>query len=228
MALVNGSGTSGTVNVSAPAATYRSHRREELLDVLALGVLAGGGAPSLYMRTISAGLAYGNGISQGNSLGEASYGASKCPDPAQTLRFVDDIASSFRLDDPFLLEYSLSNAFAEYRAGEDLASRGDSLADDLEAGEPPAAVRAFKTALLKLARDPGTLAATRARLLPALGRILVGLPGGSVSASPRAAAFFIGPEELIARYETLVRESGGARRRHPPLPARFMAVARAV
>jgi hypothetical protein len=212
VALVNDSGKTGTVNVSAPAATYRSHGREELLDVLALGVLAGGGAPSLYMRTISAGLAYSNGIGQGNSLGEVSYGASKCPDPAQTLRFVDDVASAFKMDDPFFLEYSLSNAFTEYRANEDFSARGDALADDLEAGEPPETVRAFKAALLRLARAPGALAATRARLLPALGRILVGLPGGKISASPQASAFFIGPEEMIGRYEAFVRERGDAAR----------------
>jgi hypothetical protein len=210
VALVNDSGKTGTVNVTAPAATYRSHGREELLDVLALDVLAGGGAPSLYMRTISAGLAYSNGIGQGNSVGEVSYGASKCPSPAQTLRFVDDAVSSFKLDDPFLLEYALSNAFADYRAGEDFSARGDSLADDLEAGESPETVRAFKTALLRLAREPGTLAATRAALVPALRRLLIGLPGGKISASPRAAAFFIGPEDLIRPYEAFVRERGDA------------------
>jgi hypothetical protein len=212
VALVDPDGKAGTVNVTAPAPSYRSAARGELLDTLALGVLAGGGAPSLYLRTIAAGLAYGNGIGLGNSLGEVSYGATKCPDPAQTLRFVDDIAAGFKVDDPFLLEYSLSNAFGEYRAAQDFTARGDALADDLEQGEPPATVRAFKAALVKLARDPGAVAAVRARLPAALGRVLVGLPGGRLSADPRAAAFFIGPEELIARWEAFVRERGDAAR----------------
>jgi hypothetical protein len=41
---------------------------------------------------------------------------------------------------------------------------------------------------------------------------MVGLPGGKVSASPEAAAFFIGPEDLIKRYEDFVRERGEAQR----------------
>ena len=212
VALVNDSGKTGTVSVSAPAANYRAVRREDFLDTLALGVLAGGGAHSLYMRTWNVGLAYGNGIAQGNGVGEVSYYADKCPDPTQTLRFVDGVASSFEMNDPFLLEYSLADAFGDYRAAQDFSARGSSFADDLEYGDRPETVLAFKTELLRLARAPGTLAATRARLQPALGRVLVGLPGGKIAASPESAAFFVGPENLILRYETFVRERGEAER----------------
>ncbi len=212
VALVNDSGKTGAISVSAPGSDYRARRREDLLDALALGVLAGGGGHSLYMRTWSAGLAYGNGISQSFSTGKALYYADKCPDPVQTLRFVDDIASSFDLDNPSLLEYSLADAFDGYRASQDISTRGTALADDLEVGDRPEVVHAFKTALLRLAREPGTLAAVRARFHQALGRVLVGLPGGRVSSSPAAAAFFVGPETLIGRYETFVRERGEATR----------------
>ena len=210
VALVNESGKTGAISVSAAAAGYRARGRGELLDTLALGVLAGGGAHTLFMRTWNAGLAYSNGISQDAALGQVSYYADKCPDPVQTLRFADGVASSFELDDPFLLDYSLANAFGDYRASRDFSSRGEALADDLEAGDRPEAVRAFKTELLRLAREPGALAEVRARLRPALGRVLVGLPGGRVSASPETTAFFVGPEELVRRYEAFVRERGEA------------------
>ncbi len=212
VALVNESAKTGSINVTAPSPKYRSLRREELLDVLALGVLSGGGGHSLYMRTWSAGLAYANGLSQGASVGRVQYYADKCPDPAQTLRFAADTAAAFRLDDPFFLEYSLADAFNEYRAAQDFSSRGAALADDLRDGNRPEVVRAYKTALLRLAREPGTLEEVRKRLQPALGRILIGLPGGRVASSPIAAAFFIGPEELIKRYEDFVRERGEAER----------------
>ncbi len=212
VALVNESGKTGSIVVSAPAPNYRSLGQNDLLDALALGVLAGGGGHSLYMKTWSAGLAYGNGLAQGASVGRATYYADKCPDPAQTLRFVADTAASFKLDDPSLLEYSLADAFNEYRAGQDFSSRGSALADDLQAGNRPEVVRAFKSSLLKIARAPGTLAAVNARFQPALGRVLIGLPGGKVSASPAASAVFIGPESLIARYEAFVRERGEASR----------------
>ena len=210
VALVEESGKTGAISVSAPAANYRTHRREDLLDALAQGVLAGGGAHTLFMRTWNAGLAYSSGITPDSSLGQVSYYADKCPDPAQTLRFVDDTVSSFALDDPFLLEYSLANAFGDYRAGKDFSTRGESLADDLETGDRPETVRAFKIELLRLAREPDALATVRARLHPALGRVLVGLPGSRVSDSSQATAFFVGPEELIRRYETFVRERGEA------------------
>ena len=212
VALVNESGKTGTISVTARSPTYRSLGRDDLLDQLALGVLSGGGGHSLYMRTWNAGLAYGNGLSQGASVGETHYYADKCPDPTQTLRFTAGIAANFRLDDPFFLEYSLADAFNEYRAGDDFSSRGSALANDLRSGNRPEIVRAFKSSLLQLARAPGTLAAVRARFQTALGRVMVGLPGGKVSASPESAAFFIGPESLIKRYEDFVRERGEAQR----------------
>jgi hypothetical protein len=212
VALVNESGKTGSISVWARAPSYRSLGRDDLLDTLALGVLSGGGAQSLYMRTWNAGLAYSNGLGHGTSNGLADYSAEKCPDPTQTLRFVAGVVSGFQLDDPFFLEYSLADEFNDYRAAQDFSSRGAALADDLRNGDRPETVRAFKSALLRLAREPGTLDAVRARFQTTLGRILVGLPGGKVSASPEAAAFFIGPEEQIKRYEDFVRERGEATR----------------
>lgn len=211
VALVNNNGKTGVISVWAPAADYRSARREDLLDSLALGVLSGGGAHSLFMRTWGAGLAYSNGMNHSASIGQVSYYADKCPDPAQTLKFVDGIASSTEISDPFQLEYSLAASFGDYRAAGDFSSRGASLAYDLEEGNRPETVRAYNTALLRLAREPGTLALVRAQFLKSLGRVLVGLPGGRVSASPKAGAFFIGPEDLIRKYEDFVREKGEAR-----------------
>jgi hypothetical protein len=211
VALVNDNGKTGSISVSAPAASYRSLGRDDLLDTLALGVLSGGGGHSLYMRTWNAGLAYGNGMSQGPGIFQTRYYADKCPDPSQTLRFVAGVAASFKLDDPFYLEYSLADDFSDYRAGQDFTSRGSALADDLELGNRPEVVRAFKTALLKLARQPGTLEAVRARFLPAVGRLLIGVPGGRVS-GPDSASFFVGPESLIQRYEDLVKQTGEAQR----------------
>ncbi|MBI5246896.1 MAG: insulinase family protein [Elusimicrobia bacterium] len=211
VALVNDSGKTGSISVASPAPNYRSLGREDLLDVLALGVLSGGSGHSLYMRTWNAGLAYGNGMSHWPSVGLANYYADKCPDPSQTLRFVAGVASSFKLDDPFYLESSLADAFNGYRAAQDFSSRGAALADDLRDGNRPEVVRAFKSALLRLAREPGTLDAVRARFQPALGRVLIGLPGGKV-ARPGASAFFVGPEELIKRHEDFLKERGEASR----------------
>ncbi|MBI4422606.1 MAG: hypothetical protein HY554_02700, partial [Elusimicrobia bacterium] len=212
VALVNNGGKTGTVSVWAKGPGYRSRSREDLLDALAFGVLGGGGAHSLFIRTWGAGLAYGNGMSHRAWSGRVSYYADKCPDPAQTLRFVGDVAASTAIDDPFLLEYSLSGAFGDFRGLGDFTGRGSALAYDLEEGNRPELVRAYKARLLALARAPGTLEAVRARFKSALGRVLVGLPGGKVAASPEAGAFLIGPDDLIEKYEAFVKERGEAER----------------
>ncbi len=209
VALVSNGGKTGTISVWTPAAGYSSSAPDELVDSLALGVLSGGGAHSLFMRTWGAGLAYSNGLGHPASIGQATYYAEKCPDPAQTLRFVAGVAASTEINDPFLLEYSLATAFSDYRADGGFSSRGGALAYDLEEGNRPETVRAYKSALLKLARQPGTLALVRARFLKSLGRVLIGLPGGKVSA-PNAGSFFIGPDDLILRYEKFLREKGEA------------------
>lgn len=207
-ALVNNSAKTGTVNSWSPASAYHSFDKEGLLDSLALGVLAGGGAHSLFMRTWSAGLAYSNGLGHSRSTGEAVYSADKCPDPAQTLRFVTDIAGGTGVEDPFLLEYSLAGAFRDYRADGDFSSRGGSLAYDLEEGNRPELVREYKSALLRLARDPATPELVRGRFGKAMGRVLAGMPGVKISEYPGAGVFLTGPEAVVRHYEDYLRERG--------------------
>lgn len=208
VALVNPGGKTATISVSAPAPGYDARGREQLLDVLALDLLSGGGAHALFMRTWSAGLAYSNGLRHHPYMGEESYYAERCPEPSRTLEFVDGVASSAKADKG-LLEYSLSGAFRDYRADGDFSGRGASMAADLEDGRTPAKVRAYKSALLRLARDPATPAAVNARLKKALGRVLIGLPGGRV-ASPETTAFLVAPDGMIAPYEAWLKEKGEA------------------
>ena len=210
VALVNNGGKTGTISVWTPAAGYNSFQPGDLPDALALGILAGGGAHSLFMRTWGAGLAYSNGLGLYASIGQARYYADKCPDPAQTLRFAAGVAAETKIEDTSQLEYSLATSFADYRAAGSFSSRGAALAYDLEEGNRPEAVHAYKYALLELARRPGTLTLVRARFLKALGRVLPGLPGGRVSDSPQAGAFLTGPDSLIRSYESFVREKGEA------------------
>lgn len=208
VALVNPGGKAAAVSVSVPAPGFAARSREELLDVLALGTLAGGGAHSLFMRTWAAGLAYSNGLSHNAYRGRASYYAERCPDPARTLAFSAEVASAAKADKG-LLEYSLSGAFQDYRAGGDFSSRGGSMAADLEDGRAPALVRDYKRALLRLARDPAAIGLVDARLRKTLGRVLIGLPGGRVAA-PGASAFLVAPEGMIGSYEAWLKEKGEA------------------
>jgi Zn-dependent M16 (insulinase) family peptidase len=208
VALINPGGKTAAISVSTPGPRYGARKIDELLDVLALGVLSGGAAHSLFMRTWAAGLAYANGMSVSPSAGVVSYYADRCPNPAQTLRFVAETASQTQIDDPFLMEYSLAGAFGDYRAADDFSSRGASMASDLEDGRTPELVRGYKRALLRLAREPGTLVRVRNRFKHTLGRALIGLQGGRVAASQRASAFMVSPEGMLGPYEAYLKEQG--------------------
>jgi|CXWL01.1.fsa_nt_gi hypothetical protein len=212
VALVNPGGKTAALSVSVPGSRYNSRKQEELLDVLAMGTLSGGGAHSLFMRTWAAGLAYANEMSASPSAGKVSYYADRCPNPIQTLRFVAETASHTKLDDPFLMEYSLAGAFGDYRAADDFSSRGSSMASDLEDGRTPELIRGYKRALLRLARDPGTLTLIRERFKRTMGRVLIGLPDGRVASSEQASAFMVAPENMIVPYEAFLKEKGEAER----------------
>jgi Zn-dependent M16 (insulinase) family peptidase len=214
---------SGVHVVRAAGPSYASRSREDVLDLLAVGQFTAG-PQSFFSKTWSAGLAYGNGISVNLSRGHVGYYADRCPDLAQTLKFVDGLASS-PIDDPSLIRYSLASAFYT-RATDDFSSRGAALAEDLADGTTPERVSGFLRLLLDVAREPGVLERVRQRVPDAVGRVLVGY-GRKVADSPRALAFVIAPEELLARYEAFLKEQGEADRLlrvYPrdfwPMPAR--------
>lgn len=212
VALIHDGTKTGSISVAAPGPGYESRAPGEILDMLAYGVLAGGGAHALFIKTWGAGLAYSNGLSVSAAAGRVQYYAERSPDLSQTLKFVSNVAGQTRLDDPFLLEYSLSYAFGDYRAGGDFSSRGAALAEDLEDGHTPHQVRGFKQLLLSVARSAGALARVRGRLADSLGRVLIGYRGGGVGKAKDASAFVVASEEAVARYEAWLKSVGEADR----------------
>jgi hypothetical protein len=210
-ALVNNGTKTGVHVESAIGPTYRSRDRGELLDYLALNAFTGAGPHSFFMKTWAAGLAYSNGIRAGLSRGRVRYYAERCPDLVQTMRFVAGLAANTKLDDPFIVEYSLANAFGDYRGAGGFEARGEELDDDLADGRPPEIVKGFKLALIELAKSPDAASLLAARARAAVGRVVVGL-GPKVADAPGASAFVIGPEELLSRYEAFLKQKGEADR----------------
>jgi predicted Zn-dependent peptidase len=208
LALVNDGTTSASHVISAPGPDYRARETAEALDFLAAGVFAGGGPGSFFLRTWGAGLAYGNGLRPSPRDGRTHYYADRCPDPAATMRFVAGLVKDVALD-AATLQASLATGFADYRGTDGFSARGAALAADLTDGIDPATVRGWKELLVRTARDPGSLAAIRARVVPVLGRVLVGA-GGRVSADAGAVALVIGPQGLLDKYERFLKESGEA------------------
>jgi len=203
--VVNPSTSSGVIVHTAPCGAYGDLERAELLDFLAVRIYGGGGAHSLFMKTWGAGLAYSNGLRARPAEGRVVYYAERCPDLAQTLRFVSGELSSAD-PDPALVEYAIAQAFDESRAGARYSYRGEALAADLVDGRGPDAVRAYREAILRL-RDElgreGLHAELSARLRSACGRVL---PGLSDQPPARGASFVvIGPETQIGSYEAYLK-----------------------
>lgn len=209
MALVADSAKTGAFSLSARGPMFDSGRRTDALDYLALQVFSGAGPHSFYSKTWSAGLAYGNGVSASPYSGRVQYYADRCPDLAQTMRFVAGLAARTPLDDPFLVQYALAGAFADYRGAMGFSSRGWALASDLEDGRTPEKIRKFKSLLLKVAQEKGALQAMGRRMPEVLGRVLVDY-GREVSRAPGAVGFVVAPEELITKYEVYLKEQGEA------------------
>jgi Zn-dependent M16 (insulinase) family peptidase len=207
VALVNNGTKTGVHVETAPGPNYHSRRRQNAIDFLASEAFGGAAPHSFFMQTWSAGLAYSNGVHPSAASGRVGYYAERCPDLAQTMRFVVDLASRTAVSDPFFVEYALSNAFRDYRGAGDFASRGAALAVDLTDGDTPEAVKGFKQLLIKTAAEPGVGLEIQRRVPAVLGRVLVGL-GPKVSQGEDASAFVIGPDDLLTKYEDFLRRSG--------------------
>ncbi len=211
MALVNNGTKTGVHIVTAKGPDYKARSEGEMADILAMGVFSGAGPHAFFMQTWSAGLAYSNGMRARPKDGSVRYYAERCPDLVQTMRFVAGLATHTPLHDPFLVEYSLANAFSDYRGAGDFSGRGHALAEDLQDGRSPDTVRGFKTKLMQAARKPGILEEVARRMPSAVGRVLVGY-GPKVSKAPGTSAFVIGPDELLDRWEAHLKEQGEADR----------------
>jgi hypothetical protein len=159
------------------------------------------------MRTWGAGLAYSNGLRVNPLQGRVSYYAERCPDPAETMRFVLGLArDEARVRDPALLDYALAQLVGASRAADRFESRARAMASDLEDGLEPARVAAQREALRALAAEPGLFAELLRRREAVLGRVLPGL-GAPARAQEEPVHLAIAPERLLREWEALVRDA---------------------
>lgn len=201
LGVVNPSTSSGVVILTAPGGGYGMRDREALLDVLATRLYGGGGAHSLFMQTWGAGLAYSNGLGLRPDEGRITYYAERCPDVAQTLRFVTKTLRASSAQDPALAEYAVAQLFTTSRAAAGYAGRAEAIAADLADGRRPDQIRAYREAVLALRDELSPedfLAELRRRLPEACGVVLPGLGRSPV---PGASYVVIGPENQIDSYE---------------------------
>ncbi|MBN2227896.1 MAG: hypothetical protein JW763_11105 [candidate division Zixibacteria bacterium] len=178
-----------------------------VLDILAGEMYCGGGPHSLFMRTWSAGLAYSNGVSIGASSGRVGYYAERCPDVAETMRFVVSELESAK-ENPELCSYSVAQIFGDTRAASRYVSRGEAMAADLADGYTPERIATYRKKILETSKDKNLYSKLRERMDDVYGRVLIGY-GEPISANPGAYVFLVGPEPQFASLETLVENTEG-------------------
>jgi Zn-dependent M16 (insulinase) family peptidase len=199
--------TGGVFIHEAPLAGYTDLDREKLLDFLASKLYGGGGAHSIFSKTIGAGLAYSNGIGSNPGSGIVSYYAERTPELPQTLRFVIDELKRAQTD-ASLTEYAVALAFSS-RAASPYESRGESMASNLADGITPDVVKRFRQGILDLRKMPNLAEELFKRKDKVYGRVL---PGFNVKGADVAGAnyFIIGSERQMAAYEAYLKSAEGA------------------
>ncbi len=203
--LLNENTRNGTLIFTARNAEAWDPARETVLDALAGNVYSGGGGHGLFMRTWAAGLAYSNGYRYRERNGMASYYAERCPDVAQTMRFVTGVLEDAPMDDA-LVRYAVAVAFNSSRAAGPYEQRGEAMAANLADGLDPERVRAYRLQILAVKDEPGLSGLLRDRFEKIYGQVMVGY-GGDLAESRDGNFFLIGPEPQFESLETLIEKT---------------------
>jgi hypothetical protein len=206
--LLNPNSQGGVFLNSAPATAFEDTSRDKLLDFLASYLYGGGGAHSIFMKTIGAGMAYSNGIGMRLGQGRSYYYAERTPELPLTMKFVIDEVKKADYD-PALIEYAIAQSFGGTRAASSYEARGEAIAANLADGVTPEIVARFHREILNLRNTPDLGAELFRRMPDVYARVLPGF--GTSKASVKDGIYFvIGPEKQFAAWEEYLRSVEGA------------------
>ncbi len=209
-------GTSSGVFLNiASAAWYGDTQNEAALDYLTSNLYTGHGGHSIFMKTWAAGLAYSNGLRPDIQRGAVVYYAERTPLLPQTLRFVIDQLRHAK-PDASIARYAVASAF-DSRVANGYEARASAMAGNLVDGLTPDIVRAFRTRLLELAKQPDLATQLFARMKDVYGAVLPGY--GDVD--PGATYFVIGPEKQLAAYDDYLHATLKTTKLHRLYPRDF-------
>ncbi len=219
LGLVWGQGTSGVFLFSADSPGLDGLDEPSLVDALAPLTLGGGGNHGFFMQTWGAGLAYSNGINANPASGRVAYYAERCPDPAETMKFVAGVARNpDTLKGVDVVEYAVTNAVRHSRASDRFEERTRARAEEIEEGDGPERQRAWRRAVLALRGNPAVADRIRARVQETAGRVLPGV--GPASATVPGGVFLVlAPDSLLGKWEAYLKgaegEASRVQRIHP-------------
>jgi Zn-dependent M16 (insulinase) family peptidase len=197
---------SGVMMNSATLTEYADTSRDGILNFLTSKLYTGGGAHSVFNKTIGAGLAYSNGIGSNPATGLMSYYAERTPELPQTLRFaIGEVKRP--MNDP-LAEYVIALAFSS-RASSPYEARGEAMASNMADGVTPEVVSRFRRAILETRKIPDLSAQLYERKDKVHERVF---PGYGMKGKDIAGRnfFVIGAEKQMAAYEAYLKSVEGA------------------
>ncbi len=197
----------GVLMFSAKNAEEYDTSEDALLNTLAGKLYSGGGPHGLFMRTWAAGLAYSNGYRMSQQTGRARYYAERCPDVAETMRFVVDVLKKAE-DNPDLADYTVAQIFGASRAPGRYEQRGEAIASDLVDGVIPEKVANYRKHILQVRQTDGFYDNIKNRMEDAYGSVLIGY-GKPLAESNEGNFFLIGPEQQFESLEKYIKLTEG-------------------
>jgi len=202
--LVHEGTQNGVLMFTAKVADEYDTTEDKVLECLAGKLYGGGGPHGIFMNTWAAGLAYSNGYGYSQGNGRVSYYAERCPDVAETMRFVVSHLKDAE-EDPELVDYAVAQVFGFSRAPSRYEQRGQAMADDLTDGFTPDKVRQHRETVLKMRNDPELYAKLKERMEQAYGPVLIGY-GAPLAQSDDGNFFLIGPEKQFKSLEEYIAQ----------------------
>jgi Zn-dependent M16 (insulinase) family peptidase len=197
-------GTSSGVFLNlAPATSYADVTDDAVLDYLASNLYTGHGGHSVFMKTWAAGLAYSNGLRPTVEGAALIYYAERTPLLPTTMKFVIDELKKAK-PDAAIARYAVSNAFAS-RVASSYEARASAMAANLVDGQTPELVKAFRTRVLEIAKQPDIATKLFARMESTYGKVLPGY--GITATKPDASTtyFVIGPDKQLTAWEDYLK-----------------------
>jgi len=202
--LVHEGTQNGVLMFSAKVADEYDTSRDKVLDCLSGKLYGGGGPHGIFMNTWAAGLAYSNGYGYSQGNGRCSYYAERCPDVAETMRFVVGLLKDAE-DNPELVDYAVAQVFGYSRAPSRYEQRGQAMAADLTDGFTAEKVRQHRQTVLAMRDDPNLYTQLKERMEEAYGPVLIGY-GAPLSQSEDGNFFLIGPEKQFTSLENYIAQ----------------------
>jgi Zn-dependent M16 (insulinase) family peptidase len=178
---------------------YSDLDHRSLLQVLSSKFFSGTAPESLYMKTWTAGLAYGNGVASDVPQQLLQYYADRIPDIPNLVQLVNSVVHKSGTPAPNeAVDYALSQAFDVPRAMLSFSDRGRAFAVDLRDGNTPEKVRRFSEEILKLRQDRDLAEELIKMRVQAIDPVLMS-GGDTGQKAAKSIFFFLGPEEVLSK-----------------------------